>query len=103
MEQVTNPQQDPYAVFRNILSQQYEIVSLDLTSDSVKEIDSSYKTVILIDSSKKKYGEKEIEKIKKYVASKGKIVFLLDGVGINDNLTTEAANHDLFLSLKSGE
>lgn len=96
MEQAATPQQDPYVIFRNVLSQQYDIVPLDLTPDSVKEIDSSYKTVILIDSNKKKYGEKEIEKIKKYVANKGKIVFLVDGVGINDNLTTEAANHDLF-------
>lgn len=101
MEQAATPQQDPYVVFRNILSQQYEIIPLDLFSDLIKEIDSSYKTVVLIDSNKKKYGEKEREKLKKYVENKGKIIFLVDGVGISDNLSTQPASHDLFSLFES--
>ena len=95
-DQSPDQNNDPYMVIRAILADQYDITPLDLTSESLKEIDPSFKMTILIASDNKKFSDAEIEKIKKYIEDKGNILFFVDGVWVNNNLTTQTADHNLF-------
>jgi len=94
--QSSDPNSDPYMVIKAILANQYDIEPVDLSSESIKDIDLSYKMTILIASDNKKFSDQEIEKIKNYIAGGGNILFFADGVWVNNNLTTQAADHNLF-------
>ncbi|MFA5135788.1 MAG: GldG family protein [Patescibacteria group bacterium] len=97
MDDVSDPQNDPYLIFKTILSQQYEVIPLNLQNDT---IDNSYKTIILTDTNGYSYTEDEINKIKKYIESGGKMIFFIDGVWVDDNLAVNPAGHNLFTLLK---
>lgn len=96
-----DPQTDDIGSLKQIFSQQFELGYIDLTTNaSVKEIDPSYKTVLLFDTDKKEYSDDEITAIKKYLENKGKIIAFVDGVWVGESLNTSPANHKLFDLLK---
>lgn len=97
-----NPNEDDLATFKVVMKQQFDLSFLDLTTQSsTKEIDSSYKTILVFDDNKKEYSEKEIQAIKNYLSKGGKVIFFIDGVWVEDSLTTASAKHNLF-SLLAG-
>ena len=93
--------EDRIASLKKILNQQFSLEDLDISSQSaIKAIDSSFKTVLIFDTNSKEYDEQEIKLIREYLARKGKAVFIVDGVWVSENLTTSAANHNLFSLLQ---
>lgn len=96
-EQSFNPQEDNLYSLKKILEQQFSLDFIDISSNSaVKEIDPSYKALLIFDNNKKSYNENEITQIKNYLSKKGKAIFFVDGVWVMDDLTTVEAGHDLF-------
>ena len=96
-----DPSQDTIASLRKILSQQFEVENLDISSQSAtKSIASSIKTVLVFDTNSKQYEDNELKLLKEYLTKKGKAVFFLDGIWVSDNLTTSPANHNLFSLLQ---
>jgi ABC-type uncharacterized transport system involved in gliding motility auxiliary subunit len=104
-----DPQTDDLGTVKQIFGKQFEIGYIDLTTPStgsvqanasVKEIDSSYKTVLLFDTDKKEYSDDEIVAIKKYLDNKGKVIAFVDGVWVGEALNVAPANHNLFSLLK---
>jgi len=90
-------QNDDLLSFKKVLRQQFILDFIDVSSSSAtKEIDKSYKTVIVFDDNKKEYDEQEITALKNYLNQGGKAVFLVDGVWVLDNLQTTEAKHNLF-------
>jgi len=93
-------QNDDLLSFKKALRQQFILDFIDLSSNSTtKEIDKSYKTVIVFDDNKKEYDEQEITALKNYLNDGGKALFLVDGVWVLDNLQTTEAKHNLFSPL----
>jgi len=93
--------QDKIANLRKILSQQFDIENLNISSESTtKSIDASFKTVLVFDTNAKKYDDNELKLLKAYLEKKGKAIFFVDGVWVSESLTTSAADHSLFSLLK---
>lgn len=90
-----DPNSDDLATFKTVMKQQFDISFLD------KEIDPSYKTVLVFDDNKKEYTNEEINAIKKYIDNGGKVIFFVDGVWVEDNLSAIPANHNLFSLLSN--
>ena len=82
------------ATFKKIVQQQFEL-------NFIKEIDSSYKTLFIFDTTKKEYNSQEIETIKKYLDNGGKAIFFVDGVWVDDSLAAGPAKHNLFSLLNN--
>ena len=93
--------QDNIANLRKILSQQFSLENLNISSQSAaKAIDSSFKTILVFDNNSKVYDENEIKLLQDYMNNNGKIIFFIDGVWVSDNLTTTPADHNLFSLLE---
>lgn len=93
-------QNDPYMPFRNTISKQFLTTYIDLNSDKAADIGKTYKTMVVIDANQMKFSEEALARMRRYLAEKGKIIVLADGVTVNENLTTAAAEHNLFSFLK---
>ena len=92
-----NTTQDEIASLRKILSQQFAIENLDISTQSAtKAIDSSIRTVLVFDTNSKQYDDNELKLLKDYLEKKGKAIFFADGVWVSENLTTSSADHNLF-------
>jgi ABC-type uncharacterized transport system involved in gliding motility auxiliary subunit len=100
-ENSSNPQQDEFYTAKKILQQQFELSSLDLSSDSKTKIDSSVKALLVFDDSKKQYSTNEAEMIKDYINNKGKAIFMVDGTYVDERLITQPATHNLFSVFES--
>jgi len=88
--------------FKKILSQQFDVSFVDISSQSAEtEIDTGYKTILLFDNGKTEYSEAEIDILKKYLSKNGNIIFFVDGIWILDNLQTDTAKHNLFSFIKN--
>lgn len=96
-EEKFNSQEDQLFTLKKVLQQQFIYDFLNISSKSAtKEINSSYKTVLVFDDNQKEYNDHEIQLLKKYLQQKGKAIFFVDGVWVSDNLTTQPAKHNLF-------
>jgi ABC-type uncharacterized transport system involved in gliding motility auxiliary subunit len=98
-----NPQADQIATFRTVLPQQVQIEDVDISTQSAQILDSSYKTAVVLDNNQKKYTSDEIKKLNNYIAKKGTVIVLADGVWVPGDLNGNAqpANHNLFGFLQS--
>lgn len=96
-EQSYDPQTGDLNYLSQVFSQQFELGYVDLT----KEIDPSYKTILIFDSNNKEYSVEEIEAIKKYLDNSGKAIVFVDGVWVSEGLTTSPAKSNLNELLKS--
>lgn len=98
--------QDTIASLRQLMSQQFQIEEIDLSlgKDEKKklEIDTSFKTVLLFDDNSTQYSKEQIAAIETYLKNKGKMIFFVDGVWVNEinNVSGVAAQHNLFEILK---
>jgi len=87
--------------FKKILSQQFDVSPVDISSQSAEtEIDTGYKTILLFDNGKNEYSQPEIDQLKKYLSKNGNIIFFVDGTWVLDNLQTGTAKHNLFSLIK---
>jgi len=88
-EDSSNPNQDDLVTFKSIMRQQFDLSFVG------KEIDQSIKTILVFDDNKKEYDSQEIQAIKNYIGNGGKAIFFVDGVWVEDNLSTVPAKHNL--------
>lgn len=97
-----NENDDDLSILKKLLRQQYELNFFDIDKESpVKEIDKSYKLILVFDDNQKNYQDEEIEKIKKYLEKNGKAIFFVDGLWIDPKtLYVSQANHNLANLLK---
>lgn len=96
-EQRFNPQEDELLSLKKVVEKQFILDFLDVSTNSAtKEIDNSYKTILVFDNNQKEYDNQEIEAIKNYLKNKGKAVFFLDGIWIEESLNVSPAKHNLF-------
>lgn len=93
-EEVFDPSQNPLASFIQTASKQFTIEYVDATVSATKKLDTSYKTLLVFDTGVKEFGSQEIEALKNYFTQKGKAIFFVDGVWVQDNLTTLPAKHN---------
>lgn len=84
-----------------------QLQSLSSVSQSQFEIEetasasSKFKTLIVFGDVTKQYTENETEELKDYLKNGGSILFFVDGVSVNESLTTQDATHGLFGLLRS--
>jgi len=96
-EEKFNPQEDDLLSFKNAAKQQFVLDFIDVSTNSAtKEIDKTYKAVIIFDNNQKEYDPQEITAIKNYLQKGGKGLFFVDGVWVKDNLQAVPAKHNLF-------
>jgi ABC-type uncharacterized transport system involved in gliding motility auxiliary subunit len=88
---------DPTAGVKNVLRQQFIVDQLNVSSSSgtSKDIDPSYKALMVFDNRTKEYDPQEIQALKMYLAKKGNAIFFTDGVWVADSLTTSPAKNNL--------
>lgn len=79
---------------RQILEREYAVSDLNLKSEDAK-IDDKIKTLLIL-GPKEKFGDKEKEILKNFLARDGSILVAVDGVNVNDNLSVQPAEHALF-------
>ncbi|PIX73152.1 hypothetical protein COZ39_02330 [Candidatus Roizmanbacteria bacterium CG_4_10_14_3_um_filter_33_21] len=93
-----DPQTNPLASLDKVLGQQFLIEPVTISSDSASssEIAKDIKTLLVFDTGSKKYTDLEINTIKNYIKNNGKVLVFVDGVWVNDSLTTAPAEHNLF-------
>ncbi|MBI3620070.1 GldG family protein [Candidatus Roizmanbacteria bacterium] len=89
-------QGDPMTILRKILDQQFSLSTIDISSGSPPQIDQSYQTILVFDNLQKQYTPEEVSVIRAYLDKKGKAIFFVDGVWVNDSLTAANAGHNLF-------
>ena len=95
-DQNFNLQDDPISTLKKVLEQQFAVEYVTLSGElPINEIDQSYKTLLIFDN-KKNYSDEEIKLIKNYLDKKGKAVFFVDGLWVEDTLQTMQASHNLF-------
>ncbi len=96
-QQKYNPQEDDLFTFKKISERQFVLDFIDVSSSSAtKEINPSYKTILVFDNNQKEYDQQEISAIKDYLKNKGKAIFFMDGVWVGDDLNVSEAKHNLF-------
>ena len=101
-EEKFNFQEDDLFTLKKALKQQFSLDFIDVSTNSAnKEIDKSYKTIVVFDNNQKEYDNQEIEAIKNYLKKGGKALFFVDGVWVKDNLQTTEAKHNLFSLLSN--
>lgn len=92
-------QQDPLTSLKKVLSQQYTVVSLDLTTIKEEDTDTflkEYATLVLLDNGTIKYTSEQIQLLKKYYESGKNIIVFADGIKIDERaLTITQADHNL--------
>lgn len=99
-------QGDNLGTLKQVLGQQFLVETIPTTpppaegEESTEEtpfkIDQAYKTIMVFDTGIKKYTQAEINAFKTYINNKGKAIFFVDGVQVNNDLTSAAAEHNLF-------
>lgn len=87
-------QTEELSSLKTILSKQFTLTSVNLTEEN-KKIDSSIKALLVFDTNTKQYTDKEINAIKDYLKNKGKAIFFVDGVWIDDNLQATPSKSNL--------
>ncbi len=97
-DQSLNVQSDPIATLRQVLQQQLTVTDSDIGS----KINSSVKTLLVFDNNRKEYSADEVKNLKEYINSKGKVIFLADGVWVPSDLSSAPldAKHNLFNLIK---
>lgn len=97
-----NQNEDDLSVLKRLLRQQYEVNFFEIDKDSpVKEIDKSYKLILVFDDNQKKYQDEEIEKIKNYLKNNGKAIFFIGGAWVDpQSLYVSKADNNLNSLLK---
>ena len=96
-----DPQQDPIGGFRQLLGQQFTVEPIRIATEGGKTtIDSSYKALIILDDTQKQYDPFELSVIKSYLDKKGKVVFFVDGIWVDEGLNAQPAQHNLFSLLR---
>ncbi|MBI4008773.1 GldG family protein [Candidatus Roizmanbacteria bacterium] len=96
-----DPKDDKIATLKKILSQQFDIEYLDISTQSAsKTINNSIKTVVVFDREEKGYDDHELKLLKDYLDKKGKAIFIANGVSVSESLTTSSTNHNLFSLLR---
>jgi ABC-type uncharacterized transport system involved in gliding motility auxiliary subunit len=93
-----NESTDEHASLRTVLNQQFNVDNLDISSNSATTtIDPKIKTLLVFDNNVKQYTKEELQKIKEYLDTKGKVIAFADGVWVaNDLSQTQPAKHNLF-------
>ncbi|MDO8609762.1 MAG: GldG family protein, partial [bacterium] len=100
-EESFDPQNENLSILKNVLKQQFDLSFIDISSKSkLSEIDSSYKTILIFDTTKKEFEEQEMALLKKFIQNKGNVIFFVDGVWVGDALDTTPAKHNLFSLLQ---
>jgi len=92
--------QDSISNFKTLINQQFNLESITI-DENTKEINKDVKTLIVFDDNKTIYNDKQIFLLKEYVEKGGKAVFFVDGVIVEDSLTTAETTHNLFSLLES--
>lgn len=104
-------QNDPVGVLRQILQQQYTVEDLNFeqsaatdaqdpsaptpTSAPLKDIDGSFKTVMVFTGGKP-YSAEEYDKLRKYITNKGKVIAFAEGISVDEQfLATGEARTDM--------
>jgi ABC-type uncharacterized transport system involved in gliding motility auxiliary subunit len=94
-----NPQQDPILALKQVLSQQYTVVSLDLTSvkpEDTKTFLTEYSTIILLDNGTNTYSSEQIQLLKKFYESGRSILVFAGGIKLDEqSLAVTQATHNL--------
>ncbi len=96
-----DPNNDDLLSFDQAMQKQFDLSYINVSTESAtKTIDPSYKTVFVFDDNSHGFDEQEIAALKKYLNDKGKAIFFLDGVWVQNSLTTVPADHNLFSLLE---
>ncbi len=92
-----DPNSDDLLSFDQALQKQFDLSFINVSTESAtKVIDPSYKTVFVFDDTSHGFDDQEIAALKKYLDNKGKVIFFLDGVWVEQSLTTVPSNNNLF-------
>lgn len=95
-DMVYDPSGDDISIIRDVMQQQFNIEHIDLSNDSsTLEIDPFYKALLIFDSNKKEFTEKELSAIEKYLNNNGKAIVFADGEWVGDALFVSPAKHNL--------
>lgn len=90
-----DPSQDPIGGFKEILNKQFLVEPITLATESGKtSIDSSYKAVIVFNEQNTIYSSFELDILKSYLDKKGKVLFFVDGVWVDESLIGLPAQHN---------
>lgn len=92
-------QQDIVSVFRKLINQQFTLESITL-NEEIKEISQDIKTLIIIDN-QTPYTDQQLSLLKNYINKDGKIIFFVDGVSVDDNLSANKSTGNLLPLLES--
>lgn len=97
MDMQSPQMRSPISVLKQVLSQQFVLEDINVSSDSAKaEISENYKSILVFDNNQKEYSDQEINAIKEYLKGSGKAVFFADGVWIQlETMETAPAKHNL--------
>lgn len=94
-----NPQQDPLLALKQVLSQQYTVVSLDLTTikpEDKKTFLTEYSTIVLLDNGTNTYSSDQIKLLKQFYESGRNILVFAGGVKLDErSLGVTQADHNL--------
>jgi len=102
IEDSVDPQEDRLYSLKKVFAQQFEIVPIQISSESAKtKIPSDYKSILVFDSDEKRHSQLEVEAIENYLKKGGAAVFFVDGVWVLDSLQTEPADHNFFNLIKN--
>jgi len=96
-----DPQTNPLINLSKVLSQQFLIEPIIISSDSAgsSEIAKDIKTLIVFDTGSKKYSDIEINAIKNHLENNGKMLVFVDGEWVDEQLSVTPAEHNLFALL----
>lgn len=96
-----NPQKNPLQTLEKVLKKQFNLQYLDISSSSAtKKLDKDIKALMVFDDGKRSFDKTAKERLENYLKDKGNAVFFVNGVWVNDRLTTSPANHQLFSLFK---
>lgn len=89
IKEFVDPKEDEFYTLKKILQQQFEL-------EFPTKINQSLKTILVFDDNKKQYATSEVEMISDYLDKGGRAIFMVDGVYVDEGLTTKEATHNLF-------
>ncbi len=98
--QAQSQQGDQFYTLKTILGKQFQLENVDVASSSGQKIDPSIKTVVVVDADNSAFSEQDIQDFKNYLNNKGQMIFMVDGVYVNDQLQSSEAKHNLFSFFK---
>ncbi len=94
-----NMSSDEFATFKEVVRKQFEYKNIDIKNNKLDDLEKAA-VLVVVDDRKTNFSKEDVSKINSYINQGGNVLFFVDGIWVEDDMSTREANHGFFKLLK---